>query len=1375
LHSFTPKRLELIQSLLASRGLKSEAGERIPRRSGGGPVPPSFAQERIWFLSRMAGESPVFNIPGIYRVRGRLDPGRLEQALAMVVRRHESLRTVFRTVDGNLVQEVRESVQLPLEHVDLRSLPAAEREAEALRRANEVARRTFDLARGPLARLALYRLEEEQHLLLLSIHHIVSEVQSLGVFVGDLACAYAGGELAELELQFADFALWQRGRMQGERLASELDFWKRELAGRGPDLDLPTDRPRPPVQTMTGGTRTRAFAPEVERNLRAFCAEAKVTPFTVCAAAWAILLARQTGAEDVCIGVPVTERDRAEIQGLIGFFVSTLVLHVELAGDPGLRELVRRVNRRWLDARAHQELPFEKLVDAVGATRDLARTPLFQVAFLYQTSAESERGQVRAQHGLEFEPHEDPLAVHTGTSKYDASLVVWDRPGALGASFEYNADLFDAETIERWLARLERLLAGALAAPDRPVSRLELLSDEERGQLAAWNATRSRYPRGATIAALFEAQVERRPEAVAAVFVPGEPGGETLRLSYRELNERANQVAHHLRGLGVKPDELVGLCAERTLPMLVGILGIVKAGGAYLPLDPGYPEERLRFMIEDAELSVLLVQEKLRGSLPPVTAKVVALDGKDAPFAGLSRANPPGVGSSSSLAYAMFTSGSTGRPKGVLIEQKSVLRLVMDPNFAQLGEDEVLLHFAPISFDASTLEVWGALLRGGRMVVYPPTQPSLEELGRVLREHGVTTAWLTAGLFSLMVDQRLEDLRGLRQLLAGGDVLPVPQVNRVLESLPGLRLINGYGPTENTTFTCCHTISGKVTGAVPIGKPISDTRVHVLDEHGEPVPIGVYGELFAGGDGVARGYLKRPELTAEKFVADRFSGEAGGRLYRTGDVVRWRSDGTVEFQGRRDGQVKVRGFRIELGEIEAALGSLAGVRACTVIVREDSPGDKRIVAYVVGAQAPEGAQLTRALAAKLPQYMVPAHFVRLEALPLSPNGKVDRKRLPAPDWSSASSAEYEAPRNEVERRIATIWSEVLGVERVGIHDNFFELGGNSLLSTQAVSRIRKAFQVELPLRELFQEPTVAGLATRVGGGSGGEVERRSYETSFEACLIPLQPRGWRPPLFLVSGAHADEDDFLRFVGSLLPHMQRDQPIYGFKARGLDGVREPHTCAEEMAADYIREMRAFRPSGPYLIAGNCVGGIVAFEMARQLRAAGEQAALVALLDTTCPLDDYQAFVDHHYRFWKLERFIGHWRKLAELSLRERLRYVRERMARKLRRLLPASDEQRRRNRIESVERQYSMILARYRPLPYPGQVTLIVNEELQRTLPDAGWRPYCGSVETHVVPGDHVTRLSLNAGVSAEILGECIARALSASGASEAPPVRTAAG
>jgi thioesterase domain-containing protein/acyl carrier protein len=456
----------------------------------------------------------------------------------------------------------------------------------------------------------------------------------------------------------------------------------------------------------------------------------------------------------------------------------------------------------------------------------------------------------------------------------------------------------------------------------------------------------------------------------------------------------------------------------------------------------------------------------------------------------------------------------------------------------------------------------------------------------------------------------------------------------------------------------------------------------------------------------------------------------------------------------------VRGFRIELGEIEAALGSVAGVRECTVIVREDAPGDKRIVAYVVGRETPEPAELTRFLASKLPQYMVPAHFVALEALPLSPNGKVDRKRLPAPDWSSASEAAYEAPRNEVERRIAEIWSEVLGVERVGIHDDFFTVGGNSLLSTQAVSRIRKAFGVELPLRELFQEPTVAGLATRVGGAEGDEVSRRSYETSFDACLIPLQPRGWKPPLFLVSGAHADEDDFLRFVGSILPHLKRDQPIYGFKARGLDGVSEPHRCAEEMAADYIREMRAFRPSGPYLLAGNCVGGIVAYEMAQQLRRAGEEVSLVALLDTTCPLDDYEAFVDHHYKFWKLERFLGHWRKLGDMPLGARMSYVARMLGRKARRFLPMSAEQRRRNRIESVERQYSMILARYRPAPYAGKVTLIVNEELQKIVPDAGWRPYCsGGIETHVVSGDHVTRLSLNAGASAEILERCISTAL----------------
>ncbi len=1351
----------------------------IERVSREGPLPLSFAQERLWFLDQLEPGQSTYNMWIARTLRGALDERALERALSEIVRRHEVLRTTFGEKDGVPFQVVSPPESFGLERLgDPIGSTAEERRAALRRTLLDRAREPFDLARGPLFRAFLARVADEEHVLFVLTHHTVFDGLSIAVFLRELASLYEAfaaekpSPLHELEVQYADYAVWQRSLLRGEEFEHELGWWKEELGGELAALELPLDRPRRAIQTYHGAVERRWIPRELLDVLQALAHREGATLFMVLLAAYQVLLRRLSGQHVVIVGTAVANRGRTELEGLLGLFVNTLALRTDLSGDPSFRECLRRVRKTVLDALEHQETPFERLVDEIAPKRNLSTTPIFQTMFVL----DEDLGYAGRTGALSLEYFDLEVRVaHT-----DLTLFSYQGRDGLSLWAEYNTDLFDGSTIARFLACFQSLLGSIAGDSERVLSELQLLDPDERQRLLVeWNATRSGYPRRATIQEVFEAQVARSPDALAAVFIPSESGEAPIRLTYRELNERANRLAHHLRSLGVQPDQLVGLCAERSLPMLVGILGILKSGGAYLPLDPGYPEERLAFMMEDAGLSILLVQKAFDPALPAFGGEKIVLDAEPSPFAGASSSNPPTISGPRDLAYVMFTSGSTGRPKGVMVEQRSVLRLVMDPNFACLGSDEVVLHFAPISFDASTLEVWGALLRGGTMVVYPPTQPSLEELGAVIREHGVTTAWLTAGLFSLMVDQRLEDLRGLRRLLAGGDVLPVPQVNRMLENLPGVRLINGYGPTENTTFTCCYTLPARerVNGSVPIGCPVSDTQVYVLDERFEPVPIGVFGELYIAGDGLARGYLNRPELDAEKFVPNPFAGEPGAKMYRTGDLVRWKSDRTIEFQGRRDHQVKVRGFRIELGEIEAVLGNASGVRESAVIVREDQPGDKRIVAYVVaqGRPVPEASALRQFLRRKLPDYMVPAHFVFLEALPLSPNGKVDRKRLPAPDPTSSLESEYAPPRNEIERRIAEIWQEVLGVERVGIHDNFFELGGNSLLSTQTVSRIRTAFGVELPLRDLFQDPTVAGLARPIIGRQAGEIAERRYDSVFDASLIPLQPRGWKTPLFLVSGAHLHEDDFLRFVGSILPYMGLDQPIYGFKARGLDGVQPPHASAEEMAADYIHEMRELQPHGPYLLAGNCVGGIVAYEMAQQLRRAGEQVALVALLDTSCPLDDYRAFVDHYFRFWKLERFVGHWRRMNELSGGHKLRYVFEKLGKKARQLLPMSEKQQRKNHVERVQREYSVILARYRPLPYEGKVTLVINEELQALTPDAGWRPFCvGGLETHVVAGDHVTRLSLNARVSADILKRCIDEALAERGSREGA-VRIAAG
>lgn len=1354
------KKSELLAMLAPAEVSEQES---IPRVSRDAPLPLSSTQARLWFLDQLEPGMTAYNMWVGLRLGGPLDQAALEATLTRMLENHEGLRARYQQGPKGPLQTFA-----PLAPVRLEVLAPEPGQAgdawreEAVERLLDRCREPYDLAAGPLVRFQLARVQADDHLFVLGMHHSVSDGLSLALLLGEIQENYAAlsaGRAAPRgapSIQYGDFAVWQQEFENGPEFGRQLEFWKANLAGELPLVEFPTDQARPAVQTYEGASTWLALE---ERDLTALTQLAQAqgaTLFMALMALYKALIQRYTGLEDILVGTPIANRNRRELADVVGFFSNTVVLRTALEHGLSFRELLSRVRDTSVAAFGHAEMPFERLVEELAPERNLAHTPIFQTLFMLE---EVDR-QATRMGALEI----DYLALPVDMARMDVTLSVYRGTGSANVSVEYRSDLFEEASMQRMLQAFRMLLRGALADPDAALVSLPILeAADQRLLLETWNDTRSDYPRDSSIVGEFEARVAETPDKIAAVFANDSESqqGPAESATYAELNRRANRLAHHLMAKGVQRDSLVGLCAERNLEMLVGVLGILKAGGAYVPLDPGYPEERLAFMIEDAGLEILLVQEDLAAALPVSEATQLPLE-SDA-YAQESDQNPVLERDLRQLAYVMFTSGSTGRPKGVCVEQRSVLRLVKDPNFMQLGPEDVLLHFAPISFDASTLEVWGALLNGGSMVVYPPSEPSLEALGAVLREHEVSAAWLTSGLFSLMVDHRLEDLAGLEQLLAGGDVLPVPQVNRVLRELPGLRLINGYGPTENTTFACCHQISehGEVKGAVPIGRPISDTRVYLLGAGMQPQPIGVPGDLYLGGDGVARGYLRRPELSAEKFLADPFSAEPDARLYVTGDRARWLPDGTLEFLGRADGQVKVRGFRIELGEIESRLAEWPGLRECCVIVREDQPGDKRVVAYSVfdgAAPAPSSQELREFLRARVPDYMLPAHFVALGALPLAPTGKIDRQALPSPDPSQDVEAEFAAPGNETERKMALLWQEVLGVSRIGVHDNFFELGGNSLLSTQLMSRLRKEFDSELPLRALFQDPTIQGLATHLAGRLASDVAARGYADVHDRCLIPLQAKGWRRPLFLVSGAHAHEDGFLRFVGSLMPHMPKDQPIYGFKARGLDGVSAPHGSAEEMAAAYLAEMRELQPEGPYLLLGNCVGGIVAFEMAQQLRAAGQEVGMLALLDTTAPIAAYQEFVKEHYRFWKLERFTNHWRLMSELSLGEKCGYVTSRIGRAFQRLAPLSAATKRKQHVERVERRYSQVLANYKPERYAGKLTLIVNEEFQKHLPDAGWTPFSEELEIHVSPGDHVTRLSQNAKPVADLLIECIDRA-----------------
>ncbi|HEX6910893.1 MAG TPA: amino acid adenylation domain-containing protein, partial [Longimicrobium sp.] len=1028
----------------------------------------SFAQERLWFLDRMQGASAVYNLPCALRLAGPLDADALERALGEIVRRHEALRTTFAESDGAAVQVVAPFTGFELLRADLSDLDADARDGQVRARAADDAARPFDLAAGPLFRATLLRLADDDHALLLCMHHGVSDGWSMGVLFRELSALYDAfrdgrpSPLPAPRTQYADHAERQRAALEGERLDAQLAYWKARLAGAPALLELPTDRPRPAVQSHRGAREVMDLSARLADRLEALGRGERATPYMVLLAAFQVLLGRYAGVRDVVVGTAVSGRADGGVEELIGFFVNTVALRADLSGDPSFREVLRRVRAATLGAHAHAEVPFERLVEELQPERSTSHAPLFQVMF---TLNDAPGARVDLP-GIRVAELDADLA----TTKFDLSLSFAPHARGLRGVLSYRTDLFERSTVRRMLEHLSRLLERVADDADLPLSRLELMGQAERAQvLEGWNRTDAPYPATA-IHALFQAQARATPDAAAVVF-----GDETL--TYAELDARANRLAHHLRSLGVGAETRVGLCLERGMEMMVALLAILKAGGAYVPLDLSYPTERLEWMLADAGVAVLLTD----GSSPCVhaatDARMVRLDAERALIEACPADDLPGSAAPNGLAYVMYTSGSTGMPKGVAVEHRNVVRLVRGADYAAFGADEVILQAAPVSFDASTLEIWGALLNGGRVVLVPGRTPSVEELGRAIVHHGVTTLWLTAGLFQVMVEERLDDLRGVRQLLAGGDVLPVEAVRRVRDRFPSLRLINGYGPTENTTFTCCHTVDETWSGGpVPIGRPISNTRVYVLDGSGAPLPVGVPGELYAGGDGVARGYLGRASATAERFVPDPFSSVPGARMYRTGDRARWLPDGTVEYLGRRDGQVKIRGFRIEPGEVAAVLHRHPAVTDCAVIVREDAPGDRRLVAYVVGDA--DGETLREHLLRSLPEYMVPAAFVALDALPLTPNGKVDRRALPAPEFASGEDA-YVAPRTPVEATLAALWAEVLRVERVGAADDFFRLGGHSLMAMRIVSRVRGVFGVELPVRDLFEGPTVAQLAERV--------------------------------------------------------------------------------------------------------------------------------------------------------------------------------------------------------------------------------------------------------------------------------------------------------
>ena len=1185
------RKAEILEFLLQASATfqKSQA---IPRISRDADLPLSFSQARLWLLDQLEPGSATYNIPTFFGLKGHLNIPVLERALSEIVRRHEVLRTYYSTANGQPVQKIALSAVLAIPVIDLQPLTDDERSKEAQRLAAKCASTSFDLSKPPMLRPLLLKCSADEHIFLLDIHHIAFDGWSLGIFIRELSALYNAflhketSPLPELPVQYADFAAWQRARLQGDVLQTQLDYWKNKLSGTLPVLELPTDHARPPVQTYKGGTVRFSFPRELTEALNRLSRQEGVTLFVALLAAFNTLLLRYTGQDDIILGTPIAGRERADLETLIGCFSNTLVIRTDASGNPSFRTLLKRVLEANLGAQSHQDLPFEKLVEELHSKRDLSRSPIFQVLF----SLLNTRTEPLTLTGLQ----PAALSFQDGGAKYDLSLNLEETPNGLEGGWSYNSDLFEHSTIARMAGHFTTLLEGIVYDPDAPLQSFPLLPAKEREQiLVEWNRTATDYASEFCLHELFEAQAQRVPGATAVEF-------DRKQLTYRELDERSTRLAAHLQSLGVAPDTLVAVCMDRSLDFVVVLLGILKAGGAYVPMDPTFPSDRLRFMLEDSQPRVVITQTSLRDRIPEEQPNVICMNRFSAP--ANSNIDRSSSASSARLAYVLYTSGSTGKPKGVEISHRSVVNFLSamraTPGFEP---DDVLLSVTTPSFDIFGLELWLPLLSGAKVILVPPeVSKDGARLAAAISLGHATVMQATPSTWRLLLDSGWEGNSKLK-ILCGGEAWSKELAAKLLPKCASLW--NMYGPTETTIWSAVYQV--KQDCAVFLGPPIANTTFYVVDSHLHAQPIGVPGELLIGGDGLARGYLNRPALTAEKFVADPFHFNLQTRLYRTGDLVRQRPDGTIEFLSRIDQQVKLRGYRIELGEIESVLRTHSSIRECVVVVRDDS-GEQELVAYIVleSTQSAVGASdLRLALKNKLPDYMIPTAFVFLEGLPLTPNRKVDRKALPAPSRQAVrrSASPAEQPRDQLERDLTALWEKVLRVHPVQRDDDFFELGGHSFAAVRLLADIQELTGTALPLATLFQAATVASLAN---------ILRKDAPAPTWSSLVPIHPGGSKSPLFLMHGAEGN----LLLYRQLVKHLGSDQPVYGLQSQGLNGSAPIHRTIPEMAAHYVQEIKNVQPHGPYLLGGYCLGGVIALEIAQQFTALGEKVELVMMFDT-----------------------------------------------------------------------------------------------------------------------------------------------------------------
>jgi amino acid adenylation domain-containing protein len=1288
-------------------------------------IPLSFAQERCWFLEQINPGDVSLNVCRAFRVKGDLSRDLLEQSLAQVISRHESLRTTFAI---NQLHAVRDSKPVPMVTANSRleiSLIDLSGEPEDL--ARTAAQQPFDLTLGPLLRVTLIRLAPREHVLLLTAHRIACDEASLEILFAELWSAYSENQstLPALPIQYADYAAWQRNSIDG----TDLEFWRTKLHGAPAVIELPTDRPRPAVRTWHGQSTRLRLENELVDQLRRIADEAGASLELLMLSALKVVLGRHSRQHDIVVGQAISNRDHAETKNLIGPFSSYVALRSSLEGEPTFLEFLARVQRNAHEAQAHRSVPFEKVLEELQLQPGLSHAPVFQVSF-----------QWRKDPGL------DEFEFDDGISRFDLMVEFTERPTHLDCRFRFSTDLFDDDTIGRLETHLKIVLEGIVNDPNQKISLLPLLAPSERRQiLDEWNQTETDIPEVRPVHELFEQQVERTPTAVAVEF-------EETRLTYRELNERANQLAHYLRSAGAGPDVLVGVCLERSAELVVALLGILKAGAAYLPLETEYPAERLRFMLDDSAAPILITQKSLSEKVRQLgtEARIVCLDEEEIPRQ--SRENPAAPVMPENLVYVIYTSGSTGKPKGTLITHRGLtnyLTWAIQAYPVKAGKGAPV--HSSIAFDLTVTGLFTPLLVGRTAYLCETftaetqsTQRSrggVESLISALRRgqgKGFSLIKITPAHLELLSHEltREEAAHCASAFIIGGENLTADNIKFWQDAAPNTMLVNEYGPTETVVGCCVYTVGkeDKSRGAIPIGRPIANTRLYILSPQLQPQPIGVPGELYIGGPGLARGYLNRPDLTAHAFVPDPFSTSGGERLYRTGDLARYRADGKLEFLGRIDNQVKVSGFRIELEEIETVLRAHNGVENVAVVARQG-----KLLAYVVvtpEARADEAklwSELRDFIKTKLPEYMSPGIFVALDSLPVTPNGKVDRRALSSVDELRPDLKEpYLAPRDQIEERLAMLWANVLQLKSIGVRDNFFELGGNSLLAARLFAQIANSFGKHLPLATLFLSPTIEQLANCL---------RDSDTSKTWSSLVAIQPEGSRPPLFCVHAAGAN----VLIYRPLSRHLGNDQPVYALQAQGLDGRARPLTRVEDMAALYIKEMRAVQPEGPYFLLGASFGGLVVYEMAQQLIEQNQQVALLAMLNTNCPVYSFAKRIRCH---------VGH---LIEKGPREYAQGIVSRrfagrvsetksetangLDPEIQKVL-AKDS----GVDQSLVRTVLAIMAadeQYVPerRVYPGKITLFWARDAKRDFEDnrLGWRKLAGAgLEVHVVPGNHTS-------------------------------------